>query len=218
MKATARKRRAPRRRGSKRHRQRTQEVVDETIALFRWLAWVSEQLYGEDGRGVARRWVLRRLSRDGPQTVPQLARTRRMRRQSMQPIVDALVDDGLVAWSHNPAHKRSRLATVTASGKRLVARLDDIDARVLRAVSRDISEAEARSLHGALRSVLQAAIDHGGTTIRDYRNAEGESGEYAVQLRVYGRDGAPRLQCGAGVRRLVFSGRSAFFCPLCQPA
>ncbi len=84
--------------------------------------------------------------------------------------------------------------------------------------ARDISEAEARRLHGTLRSVLQAAIDHGGTTIRDYRNAEGETGEYAVQLRVYGRDGAPCHRCGTGVQRLVFSNRSAFFCPECQPA
>ncbi len=83
--------------------------------------------------------------------------------------------------------------------------------------ARDISETEARRLHGALRSVLQAAIDHGGTTIRDYRNAEGETGEYTVQLRVYGRDGAPCLRCGAEVERLVFSNRSAFLCPVCQP-
>jgi formamidopyrimidine-DNA glycosylase len=84
--------------------------------------------------------------------------------------------------------------------------------------ARDIGEAEARKLHGALRSVLQAAIDHGGTTIRDYRNAEGEAGEFADRLRVYGREGAPCHQCGAGVQRTVFSNRSAFFCPVCQPA
>jgi formamidopyrimidine-DNA glycosylase len=84
--------------------------------------------------------------------------------------------------------------------------------------ARDLGRAEARALHGALRSVLQAAIDHGGTTIRDYRNAEGDAGEFAVRLRIYGREGAPCLQCGAEVRRMVFSNRSAFFCPVCQPA
>lgn len=128
-------------------------MVDETVALFRWLAWVSEQLYGDDARGVARRWVLRRLVRDGPQTVPQLANTRRMRRQSMQPIVDALVAEDLVALKPNPAHARSRLAEITSSGKRLVERLDDIDARVLSAVGRDITEADLACTARTLRAL-----------------------------------------------------------------
>jgi DNA-binding MarR family transcriptional regulator len=131
-------------------------VVDETIALFRWLAWVSEQLYGDDARGVARRWVLRRLVRDGPQTVPQLAKTRRMRRQSMQPVVDALIADGLVEWTPNPAHKRSRLATITPSGKELVDRLDRIDDRVLRAVGRDIPENDLLCTARTLRALRDA--------------------------------------------------------------
>jgi DNA-binding MarR family transcriptional regulator len=153
--AVKRKQRAPRRRTSRRKRQRTQEVVDETIALFRWLAWVSEELYGDEGRGVARRWVLRRLVRDGPQTVPQLARTRRMRRQSMQPIVDALVAEALVSWKDNPAHARSRLAEITANGKDLVVRLDDIDARVLRAVGRGIPEEDLECTARTLRALRE---------------------------------------------------------------
>lgn len=131
-------------------------MVDETIALFRWLAWVAEQLYGEEGQGVARRWVLRRLVRDGPQTVPQLARTRRMRRQSMQPVVDALVADGLVQWRDNPAHARSRLAALTARGQRLVDRLDDIDARVLRAVGRDVATEDLERTARTLRALREA--------------------------------------------------------------
>jgi DNA-binding MarR family transcriptional regulator len=154
--APARKPPAPRRRRSRRQRHRTQEVVDETIALFRWLACVSEQLYGDDGRGVAWRWVLRRVKRDGPQTVPQLARTRRMRRQSMQPIVDALVADHLLEWQPNPAHARSRLAAITPAGERLVDRLDDIDARVLRAVGRDIAAADLECTARTLRALRDA--------------------------------------------------------------
>lgn len=153
--AAPRKQPAPRRRHSRRQRHLTQEVVDETIALFRWLAWVSEQLYGEEARGAARRWVLRRLARDGPQTVPQLSRTRRLRRQSMQPIVDALVADDLVQWNVNPAHARSRLAEITANGKRLVDSLDDLDARVLRAVGRDISEADLACTARTLRALRE---------------------------------------------------------------
>lgn len=81
-----------------------------------------------------------------------------------------------------------------------------------------ISPDEATRLHGAIRSVLAAAIRAGGTTIRDYRNAEGDSGEFATQLFVYGRDGEGCHRCGAVIERVVLSNRSAFFCPTCQPA
>jgi formamidopyrimidine-DNA glycosylase len=65
--------------------------------------------------------------------------------------------------------------------------------------------------------VLNRAIRAGGTTIRDYRTAEGASGRYARRLLVYGRDGSPCARCGSEIRRVVFGGRSAFFCPTCQP-
>lgn len=79
------------------------------------------------------------------------------------------------------------------------------------------TQAEAAALQAGIRAVLKAAIAHGGTTIRDYRNADGNEGEYARRLQVYGRDGEPCLRCGDTVERVVFSNRSAFFCPTCQP-
>jgi formamidopyrimidine-DNA glycosylase len=81
-----------------------------------------------------------------------------------------------------------------------------------------ITEVEAAWLYAAIREVLRAAIRRGGTTIRDYRNAEGGEGAYAAHLRVYGREGAPCLSCGDPVERVVLSNRSAYFCPTCQPA
>lgn len=81
---------------------------------------------------------------------------------------------------------------------------------------RVIDPERGRSLHRAIRDVLQGAIDAGGTTIRDYRNAEGEMGEYGRKLYVYGRDGAPCHHCGTTIERVVFSNRSAFLCPTCQ--
>jgi len=81
-----------------------------------------------------------------------------------------------------------------------------------------VGEAGAARLHRAVRDVLRAAIRRRGTTIRDYRDADGKQGGYAARLRVYGREGEPCPACGAPVRRLVFSGRSAYFCPACQPA
>ena len=83
--------------------------------------------------------------------------------------------------------------------------------------ARSVSEDEARRLHGSLQHTLQGAIDGGGTTIRDYRNADGEEGRYARRLQVYGREGEPCVVCGGEVKRIVFGNRSAFLCPRCQP-
>lgn len=83
--------------------------------------------------------------------------------------------------------------------------------------ARGVDRTRARALHRSIRRVLEDAIHAGGTTIRDYLTAEGETGRYARRLRVYGRDGEPCDRCGSEVRRVVFGGRSAFFCPTCQP-
>ncbi|MEJ2540827.1 MAG: bifunctional DNA-formamidopyrimidine glycosylase/DNA-(apurinic or apyrimidinic site) lyase, partial [Gemmatimonadota bacterium] len=82
--------------------------------------------------------------------------------------------------------------------------------------AREITAHEARTLHRGIREVLRAGIRHGGTTLRDYRNADGEPGGNQDRLRVYGREGEPCPTCDAPVRRIVFGNRSAFFCPECQ--
>ena len=83
--------------------------------------------------------------------------------------------------------------------------------------ARSLSEDEAASLHRALRRVLRNAIDAGGTTLRDYRDATGGEGRFARRLQVYGRAGKPCGRCSGEIRRVVFGGRSAFYCPSCQP-
>jgi formamidopyrimidine-DNA glycosylase len=75
----------------------------------------------------------------------------------------------------------------------------------------------ARRLHRAIRKVLGDAVAGGGTTLRDYRTAQGWEGAYQRELRVYGQEGGGCPRCGAPVRRIVFSNRSAFHCPRCQP-
>ena len=82
--------------------------------------------------------------------------------------------------------------------------------------ARNVGRDEAYALHAHLRDVLNAAIEAGGTTIRDYRNTDGGKGEYVRRLNVYGRNEEECLRCGTEVQRIVFGGRSAFFCPGCQ--
>jgi len=67
----------------------------------------------------------------------------------------------------------------------------------------------------AIRAVLLAAIEAGGSTLRDFAAPDGELGYFSKQFLVYGREGEP-CGCGARVRRRVESGRSTFWCPRCQ--
>jgi len=83
--------------------------------------------------------------------------------------------------------------------------------------ARAIDREAATRLHAGLVTVLRKAIDAGGTTLRDYRNAEGGEGRFAPSLLVYGRDGEACGRCGDTIVRTVFGGRSSFHCSTCQP-
>lgn len=68
----------------------------------------------------------------------------------------------------------------------------------------------------AIRAALRVALANRGTTMRDFVDAEGRSGDNAAALLVYGRAGDPCGVCGVAVRRSLDSGRSTFYCPHCQ--
>lgn len=78
-----------------------------------------------------------------------------------------------------------------------------------------VSKAKIAALVDAIREVLLAAIEAGGSTLKDYARPSGELGYFAKQWRVYGREGEP-CACGGLVERRVDSGRSTFWCPRCQ--
>jgi formamidopyrimidine-DNA glycosylase len=73
-----------------------------------------------------------------------------------------------------------------------------------------------RRLLEAVRHVLEAAIAAGGTTLRDFRDEEGNLGYFATELAVYGREGEPCAECHRALRRIVLDGRSTFYCARCQ--
>lgn len=76
----------------------------------------------------------------------------------------------------------------------------------------------AELLVEAVRSVLLAAIEAGGSTLKDYAKADGSLGYFQHSFQVYGRAGGPcqREGCGGVIERAVQSGRSSFYCPQCQ--
>lgn len=80
-----------------------------------------------------------------------------------------------------------------------------------------VARDSARRLYRAVRRVLDRAVNLQGTSFRDYIDIEGREGNYAMRLKVYGREGEPCRRCRTLLRRIVVAGRSSHFCPQCQP-
>jgi len=114
----------------------------------------------------------------------------------------SLLDQRVVAGLGNiyvcEALYRARISPLTAAGK--------------------VSKARLERLATVVRDVLNDAIAAGGSTLRDFANAEGGQGYFQHRFDVYGREGKPCLGegCTGTVARVVQGGRSTFYCPSCQ--
>jgi formamidopyrimidine-DNA glycosylase len=84
-----------------------------------------------------------------------------------------------------------------------------------RRIAATVQGDRAARLARAIREVLAEAIAAGGSTLRDHVTPNGEIGYFQHRFKVYDREGrpCPGCDCGAGVRRIVQSGRSTFYCP-----
>jgi formamidopyrimidine-DNA glycosylase len=79
-----------------------------------------------------------------------------------------------------------------------------------------LSREECERLRSAIQKVLQEAIKKGGTTLNDYRNAQGEPGLFQASLAVYDRENEECFRCKMLIERVVLNGRSTYYCPACQ--
>jgi formamidopyrimidine-DNA glycosylase len=116
----------------------------------------------------------------------------------MTPLKAALLDQRLVAGLGN-IYACEALYRAGLSPRRLAA---------------SVARGRAERLADAIRSVLGEAIAAGGSSLRDYVRADGELGYFQHRWAVYGREGepCPGCDCATGVRRIVQSGRSTFYC------
>ncbi|MEZ5797000.1 MAG: bifunctional DNA-formamidopyrimidine glycosylase/DNA-(apurinic or apyrimidinic site) lyase [Paracoccaceae bacterium] len=82
----------------------------------------------------------------------------------------------------------------------------------------DLTDDQAAALVPLIRQVLAEAIEAGGSSLRDHRQTSGELGYFQHSFRVYDREGQPCLTpgCTGTIARIVQSGRSSFYCPVCQ--
>ena len=76
---------------------------------------------------------------------------------------------------------------------------------------------DVRRLHGAIRRVLQTAIERRGSTLRDYSTPRGRRGSMQRAFKVYGRTNEPCDRCGTPIEKTRTGGRGTWYCPHCQP-
>jgi formamidopyrimidine-DNA glycosylase len=79
-----------------------------------------------------------------------------------------------------------------------------------------LSKPRAARLHAAIRGVLAQAVAKGGSTLRDFSNADGQSGYFQLEAMVYGRAGLPCRTCGNPIKSIRQAQRSTFYCAYCQ--
>ena len=79
-----------------------------------------------------------------------------------------------------------------------------------------LSKPRSARLHTAIRQVLAQAIAKGGSTLKDFSSADGQSGYFQLDAMVYDRTGLPCRVCATPVKSLRQGQRSTFYCPKCQ--
>jgi formamidopyrimidine-DNA glycosylase len=165
----------------------------------------------EDPRRFGRIWLVE----EG-----DLGRIRGLARLGPDPLVDGL-DPSVMAPKLVHQHRRLKSLLLDQSFIAGIGNIyaDEILHRAglhpLRRAS-SLDEAQAKGLFEAAQEVLEEAVRHRGTSLRDYVDGRGEPGAYQNFLRVHGRAGEPCGRCQSSIVRIKVDGRGTYFCPTCQ--
>lgn len=79
-----------------------------------------------------------------------------------------------------------------------------------------LSRSRVVGLHAAIRQVLARAVEQGGSTLRDFSSASGQTGYFQLEAMVYGRADQPCRVCDTPIKMIRQGQRSSFYCPSCQ--
>jgi len=132
------------------------EVIRETRQLFHQLKAVAAEIHGLGEMSAGMRGVLESLHERGPQTVPQIARSRPVSRQFIQSLVNTLLERQLVVLTDNPAHKRSRLVALTEEGRSAIVEMKQREQALITQLPLRCSEADLGRAAEVLRDLAQA--------------------------------------------------------------
>ena len=143
------------------------ELFDEAVRLYLRLTALAATMYRRGELSGPRRTLVRALARSGPQTVAHLARARAQSRQRLQPLVNALIDEGLLVTQPNPWHKQSPLVVLTSRGQK---------------VAQDIAEHEGKLREQLLLASSRRRVVQAVEVLRDVREAlERQTGDLRLK-------------------------------------
>lgn len=139
-------------------------VIAGVRRCFWLLGVVSDEMIADLGLTASLRAVLEHLNEFGPQTVPQIAREKAVRRQSIQALVNRLHELGLVSVRDNPIHHRSVLVAMTPEGKAVFRKIQARENPLLAELAESLDASDVKTTAetlASLRITLQSRI-HGG--------------------------------------------------------
>lgn len=142
------------------------ELFDEAVALYLRLTALAATMYHRGELSGPRRTVLRALARSGPRTVAHLARARAQSRQRLQPLVNGLIDEGLVSTQPNPMHKQSPFVVLTARGQKVAREIGEYEGRLREELQLTSSRRRVVQAVHVLRDVRQALEQQAGALLR----------------------------------------------------
>lgn len=79
-----------------------------------------------------------------------------------------------------------------------------------------IKQSELKRLFAGINQIIQSAVEHRGTTFKNFLDSDGQEGNYASRLKVFDRKGKPCLNCQTPIEKIRLAGRGTHFCPNCQ--
>ena len=135
-----------------------EQLINEVRVLYQSLVQVGEAIHAGSNISMGMRAVLEYLDRNGDATVPQMARARRVSRQRIQTLVNALLQMDLVKSISNPASKRSALITLSKTGAKMILDMRRLEGREMNVSLSDNRILDAANTLSQLRVALEENI------------------------------------------------------------
>ncbi len=137
-------------------------LLNEVRLLYHCIVQVGEELHADESVTLGMRAVLEFLLKNGPTTVPDIARIRSVTRQHIQILVNDLLKQDFVVLEDNPLHKRSSFATLTKEGERVIRRMRKRESQLYQATKFGVKRNELKTAANTLEHVRHDLKGIGG--------------------------------------------------------